>query len=513
MLRTWIAAALLAGTASAAGPLDLANRRQLFLDHRFLEAARGVRLRVHQPVKTGDILFASEPGWEIGGYNSVMETDGVYRMWYSCGPAICYATSRDGIHWERPALNLTTGDTRRPNNVVLGRGAGGLKGDAPGGMVFLDSAAPAEERFRLATNPGEFNSMLQVYSSPDGIHWRHTHRDVMTFDASVKPHHLDSNNVIFRDPRSGKYVAYFRRNTREHNSQARSVGRAESSELSFGDVRRWPVVFRADDRPPSHFDPQRKGEAALTDIYVNNTIAYPWAEDAYFMFPALYYHYGAFQREFRDGPPVNAGVVDTHFAASRDGVKWETYDWEPFVPLGMQGAFDSRRIYMGYGIVPSRGGGELYMYYMGTNEAHGWGRDDRNNRILTAAGLAPGVEQRVISRVAIRRDGFVSVRAGNGGGEFTTPPLTFRGNQLVLNIDTSASGEAQVEIQDEAGRAIPGFTLADADIIHSANVIDRPVTWNLASTLEKLEGKTIRLRFVLRDTDLYAFQFRDRPAL
>ncbi|MCL5742415.1 MAG: hypothetical protein M1541_00610, partial [Acidobacteria bacterium] len=281
---------------------------------------------------------------------------------------------------QRPALNLTTGETRRPNNVVIGDGAGGVKGGAPGGMVFLDPTAPGGERFRLVTNPEEFQSMLQVFSSPDGIHWSHTHRDVMVFDSSTKPHHLDSQNVIFWDARIGKYAAYFRRNLREHNSQARSVGRAEASTIAFGNVLQWPVVFRADDGPPQHFDPVRKLETALSDVYTNGVFPYPWADDVYFMFPSVYYHYGAWQHEFREQAPVNAGVLDARFGSSRDGIHWNTYDWQPFVPLGMQGDVDSRRIYMVYGIVPARNGREMYMYYMGTNETHGWGRDDKNNR-------------------------------------------------------------------------------------------------------------------------------------
>lgn len=481
--------------------VDAGNRRQLFLDRRFIEAARNVELRVHPAIKTGDIAIPSEPGRELGGYHSVLETDGVYHMWYSAGPGILHATSRDGVHWER---------SRR---LVLGEGAGGVKGSAPGGMVFLDPTAPAGQRFRLVSNPEEFDSMLQVFSSPDGEHWTRTHRNVLTFDSSTKPHHLDSQNVIFWNATTGKYEAYFRRNLREHNSQARSVARAESADLAFGNVLKWPPVFRRDDHPPAHFDPQRKVESALSDVYTNGVIRYPWAEDAYLMFPAVYYHYGAFQREFRGQAPVNAGVIDARFASSRDGIRWDTYDWRPFVPLGIEGAFDSRRIYMVYGMVPALNGRDLYMYYMGTNETHGWGRDDRNNRILTAAGVAPISEERAISRVVLRRDGFVSVRAGSAGGEFTTPPLRFRGDQLVLNVDTSALGEVQVEVQDEAGKPIPGFTLDDADILHSANAINRPVSWNGATTLEKLAGKTVRLHFALRDADLYAFQFRDRPAL
>jgi hypothetical protein len=121
--------------------------------------------------------------------------------------------------------------------------------------------------------------------------------------------------------------------------------------------------------------------------------------------------------------------------------------------------------------------------------------------------------QRAISRVVLRRDGFVSLHAPYEGGEVTTPPLRFRGNQLVLNIENASTGEVQVEIQYENGKPIPGFSLADCDLIHTANEINRPVTWNGESMVGKLEGKTIRLHFVLRDTDLYAFQFRERPAL
>src|SRR5207244_3347541 len=103
------------------------------------------------------------------------------------------------------------------------------------------------------------------------------------------------------------------------------------------------------------------------------------------------------------------------------------------------GEFDSKRIYMVYGVVPAPNETELFMYYLGTSETHGWNRNDENNRLLTLAGLAP-TSLNSISRVVLRRDGFVSVRAAADGGEFTTPPLRFKGDQLLLNVDTSAAG-------------------------------------------------------------------------
>lgn len=497
-------------------PISIGNRRQLLFDEKFVEQSKGIEFRVHPPRKTGEIIIASEPGWALGGYHCVMYHGGVYHLWYTAGGCILYARSTDGIHWEKPNWGLMRDDSTSglavAGNVVMGRGVGGVKDGMHGLMVFLDPNAPEEEKFRLVANPEEYNRMVQLFSSPDGIHWKHTHRDVITY-RSIKPHHLDSPNVIFWDDRIKKYVAYFRRNLREGGSQARSVARAESPDLAhFPQVEDSPVVMRADQQHPGHFDPLKKQHVSVLDTYTNGTIKYPWADDAYFMFPTEYYHYGSYLEEFRKGFPVNAGSLDTRFAASRDGIHWKRYDYRPFVGLGMKGEFDSRRIYMAYGIIPATNERELYMYYLGTSETHGWNRDDKNNRLLTAAGLTP-TGPSTISRVVLRRDGFVSVQAAYTGGEFTTPLLRFEGDQLLLNVDTGASGELRVEILDEQGKPIPGFALEDCDIVHTTNEINRVVRWKGESSVDQLAGKPVRLRFVMRDVDLYAFQFADRGGI
>jgi len=40
--------------------------------------------------------------------------------------------------------------------------------------------------------------------------------------------------------------------------------------------------------------------------------------------------------------------------------------------------------------------------------------------------------------------------------------------------------------------------------------IDRGVTWKTQSGLSPIVGQTVRVRFVLRDADLFSFQFRDQ---
>ena len=54
---------------------------------------------------------------------------------------------------------------------------------------------------------------------------------------------------------------------------------------------------------------------------------------------------------------------------------------------------------------------------------------------------------------------------------------------------------------------IPGYTLEECDEIFGDD-LSRPVTWNGKAELNTLVGKTVKLRFVLFDADLYALRFQ-----
>ena len=110
-----------------------------------------------------------------------------------------------------------------------------------------------------------------------------------------------------------------------------------------------------------------------------------------------------------------------------------------------------------------------------------------------------------LRRYAIRIDGFVSVAAPLSGGELLTRPLVFEGARLELNYSTSAAGSVRVEIQDAVGHPIPGFTLADNAELYGDS-LRQTVHWKSAD-VGALSGKPVRLRFELRDADLYSFQF------
>ena len=86
-----------------------------------------------------------------------------------------------------------------------------------------------------------------------------------------------------------------------------------------------------------------------------------------------------------------------------------------------------------------------------------------------------------------------------------TKPLVFEGNRLLVNMCVPG-GVGQVEIQDADGRPIEGYQLADSCEIRGDSIA-HAVNWNDRSTLSSLASRPIRLRFVLKDAELFAFRF------
>lgn len=115
-------------------------------------------------------------------------------------------------------------------------------------------------------------------------------------------------------------------------------------------------------------------------------------------------------------------------------------------------------------------------------------------------------EQVHVRRMTLREDGFVSVQGPSSGGELITKPLLFEGGELTMNYSTAAAGDIRVEIQDENGQAIEGFTLEDCPPIFG-DELDGPVRWKSGADLSELSAVPVRLRFLLRDADLFAIRF------
>lgn len=486
--------------------MNVGTQKQLFIDDRFIESSEGVHFCMNPPVQHPDAVLVNDRPWErlsLGSYNTVFrEADGRFRIWYDGAikgglpqegaRRLCYAESEDGIHWEKPSLGLIEFEGSKENNLVAPLQE---RQSMQGATVFRDERAPAEERYKLWTKfrptddqvaqgirPG-----LWAMHSPDGIHWRE-------YPGQPNPSGVscDTQNMFFWDDRIDQYVGYTR--VRETQSRAeaaeaepggrgryRAVGRITSP-----DFRTWSelqIVFDADEQDLTIPVPsQRDDPRPNIDFYTSCAQKYTEAQDVYLMFPSAYYHW-----EENDFP----ATMDVQLLTSRDGIKWQRAgSRRPFLCRGFDGSATSGMVFANPWLIPM--GNELWFYWRGTERTHG----DASETPRKCG----------IFRATMRRDGFVSLDAGYGGGEFTTPLLEFGGERLELNVDGSAGGWLRVEIQDTDGLPLPGFSMNDADGI-MGNSIAKPVTWREDGDLSELRGEPVRFRFFMRDMKLYAFQF------
>ena len=484
--------------------MDIGTHKQLFIDKRFFQSSEGIELCMNPPMQDPDPVLIADRPWEekgIGAYSTAFrESDGRFRLWYDAlldvgtpqesARRLCYAESEDGLHWEKPSLGLVPFRGSTENNIV----APHLERQSmQGATVYRDERAPADERYKLWSKFRPTDSQitegtrsgLWAMHSPDGIHWQ-------AYPNQPNPPNqsCDTQNMFFWDDTFQCYVGYTRvRETQSSDEAAlagkvayRSIGRITSP-----DFHTWSgtqIVLEADEEDlaipvPSKFDDQRPS----IDYYTSCAMKYESAQDVYLMFPSVYYHWG------EQGFPA---TMDTQLLTSRNGIHWGRQgNRRPFLRHGMEDDVHSGMIFANPWLIPV--GDELWLYYAGMAHNHGADPDDvgRSSSLF---------------RARIRRDGFISADAGYGGGQFITPVLQFGGSRLELNLDGSAGGWLQIEIQDADGQPLPGLGLAEADPV-VGNAISKTVTWQGKDDLSELVGKSVRLRFVLRAMKLYAFQF------
>ena len=111
-----------------------------------------------------------------------------------------------------------------------------------------------------------------------------------------------------------------------------------------------------------------------------------------------------------------------------------------------------------------------------------------------------------VRRYSVRIDGFVSLNAPLAGGELVTKPIVFQGDELQINYSTSGVGGVWVEIQDAQGEPLQGFAKSDCHEVFG-DQIQRTIVWQRGTNVSSLAGKPVRLRFVLKDADVFSFRF------
>ncbi len=462
--------------------LDVGNRPQLLLDDHLVAEKQGVRLRV-APARADHLRLVSPDSpvdqHGVWAWVTVADEAGRVRMWYS-GRAVgdpaevsrlCYGESEDGVHWDKPACGVTPFQGSKKNNIVL-------TFQHEGG-VFLDPTAGPGERYKCVFGERDkergyghrmtlrdrgrvrewLGPTIEGGTSPDGIQWTKGSGPLMDW-------YTDTCNVCYYDTRLRKYVCFVRDNQypRFKGGAIRCIGRTESE--TFGDFPRPQRVLAPDELDPLGMD-----------LYNSAAQPYPFADGISLLFPAAYYH--------------DTDNLEIQLATSRDSILWQRPDRTPFLSPGREGAFDSRMVYMGVGMIPR--GDEIWMYYGGFNVGH-----EQVKRVPGMGG---------VGRVRFLRHRLIGQAAGSTPGQLLTKPVMFSGRQLRLNADCGAGGKIKVGIAELNGTPISGFGQEECEPL-IGDFLRGAVRWKSGSQLSSLTGRPVRLSFRLdHHARLYAFRF------
>ncbi|MBI84826.1 MAG: hypothetical protein CMJ81_16660, partial [Planctomycetaceae bacterium] len=484
--------------------LRVSSARQLFIDDELVESVEGVTRTLHQPTKHPQnplLARADEQAdrWDAGMptcFSSVLydPRNRLFKMWYSlhqqgegdADSVLCFASSRDGIHWHKPALGMYEFRGTKNNNIVVPH-----SGLACG--VFLDprETDPAR-RFKMIHMWRDY----QVYTSysADGFRWTpYNDRKPVFFQA---PGH-DSHMIAYWDAALDRYVGIIRDRTgRISDVRPGLVVQPEARRI-------WRQLWDPQkNRAPENHSIRRVGQIESTDfvhwdnyrMIIGPDNQDPLNQDQFYNLEVMPYQ-GlriGLMTVFSYDPQYSRGAVQ--LVSSRDGRRWQRVaKREVFLPLATRrGDFDWGSIYPLQ--APIEHNDQIWIYY------NGYGVDHNHTRPPGVEGMPNG-----IGLAKLRLDGFVSLDAGPGGGSVTTRPFTFTGRKLVINADATG-GQVLVEVLDRRGEPIAGFGKSDCDRV-TGDALRHPVSWQGNSELGLLEGATIKLRFHLLRAGLYSFSF------
>ena len=452
--------------------------RQLFVDD-FLVAESDMESVCHRPLfYAGNPVLEPSEAWEKtieGAPYAAPFSDGVwydeqtkkFRMWYLTGAGTIhkedkqtfytgYAESEDGRHWVKPAVGLLPG-----TNVVdtCNRDAATVWLDR-----FEKDPARRYKLFNVERRATDRRWQFVLKYSPDGIHWS---RGV------AQSGDLYDRSSVFYNPFRRVWCVSMRYGTKV-SSRSRAYCEAADPETAVSiahrirkdaDDRHIVFWFTPDDQEPQH----PKFPEVKPGIYNFDCIAYE---------SILLGQYSVWQ-----GPENHIcealGIQKRNeilLGYSRDGFHFSRPSHEPFLGVDeTPGAWNWGNM-QSVGGTPLIVGDSLYFYTSGR----------RLNNIMwdsyTSTGLA-----------TLRRDGFVSRRAGSEPRSLTTEKITFDGRWLFVNADVK--GSLQAEVLDAGGKVL--CTLEKVEGVNATKL--------LLGDLKRFAGKSVRLRFTMTDGDLYAF--------
>jgi hypothetical protein len=485
--------------AAAEPTIEIGQQEQLFLDDYVIGTTAGIVRRVNQVEKRAEpVLRPTEP-WEKGrtvifGTAIRDSATGLFRMWYYSAGNMAYATSKDGLVWEKPAFDMAPFGGEKTNVVVwrtpnwekelrrppiaVPEGPFGRFHESLG--VLVDPREPdPSRRYKTAFVSINFNYKgpqkhpnQKLYTpgwlrgmgtavSPDGLHWK--------LENSFASYEVFDIAHLIWDASRGRYVVYGRTflhpgNNKDGRWVKWAIGRAVTR-IESPDFRQWSageLVMGADKQDPPE-----------TEIYSMGVLPY---EGVYIGLVQMYYHV--------------TGKLDLQLAVSRDGHHFTRVEPRvPFIPEGKEGAWDQFNISIG-DAPPIAVGEEMWFYYGGRNCRHPGHKMEKH----------VGPQIWCIGLAKIKRGRFLALAAGPAGGTVVTKPLSLQERRLSVNAN-AAGGSIRITVLDSQERPLPGYEA----VIRGQDAVSIPVRFEMGD-LVALKGKPVIIRFELSSAELFGFR-------
>ncbi len=490
--------------------INIGSKLELFVDDFLIEKLAGkAALKLHHPIPKELVLIHDKP-WEGSGsgYHSVFKDGNKYRMYYKAWqhtassdtsnvhPLFCaYAESNDGINWTKPSLGLYEYKGSKNNNIVFASDSFDEFSLNAGHPAVFKDENPSVNRdalYKAILISGKPKRGLAAFQSADGINWK-----PLSYDPIITDGAFDSQNLAFWDKDKGEYRAYWRYFTKSGGANDEKkiyVGTRAIRTATSRDFINWQ-----DQTNVTYLNSPEE------ELYTNQIKSYHRAPHILIGFPARYIDRG--WSDSMEALPENqerkkraavsqrygTALTESLLMTSRDGKNFKRWN-EAFLRPGIEsnGTWTYGDQYIAWHVVETKSDKEGAPNELSLYATENYWKGNAS----------------ALRRYVLRLDGFVSVNAPMDGGEIITKSLVFQGSKLVLNFSTSAAGDIKVEIRDENDKPIPGYTLEECSEIFG-DTVNRTVHWkNKGTNVASLQGKKIKLRFVIRDGDLYSLKFQ-----
>jgi len=389
-----------------------------------------------------------------------------YRMWYNSFSKdsqrlICYATSKDGLKWDKPKLGLVEFNGNKDNNLIaMGDGQSIEAMNAL--VVYEPDDANPQRRFKMIREIHPPNS-VKVAFSPDGLRWTPGADD--KFVVNIEPSGLIKRDGVYYLNGHGASLVPSPIPTR---GTMHPQKRMMVTHISY-DFEHWieaaHVSFRRDNLPPR---PQldyefHKGEQVHTGAALwdrgNVVIGF----------------YGQYHNPINDRRSV---IVDLGLIVSRDAVHFD----EPLPDFKIVPSFEE------VDAADQRLTQSQAFENIGDKTYHYYGIWTNANRIDGPTGV------RVASWPRDRLGYFSCTAKAKDACMISDLIKPAPNARVYLNVEGLGQySKVSVEILDEQARPLPGYTEADFIPITKSNELRLPVAWREHETIGPFD-KPVRVR-------------------